>query len=380
MKNSSSFSKVFLLSSCVALSMFAAEKGQSDVQQPKAKPAYPPFAVVLAKPKCVFETSFTGLALQPFANNLDYAAEALPFNYDSGDADPAISPSWVIPVISPDFHFGFDLRVAGIFKDVSSKLMLNWERYHSSDDSASLTVDSINNMIGTFFEIGPDASTYKKGSGKVSFHFDEVNLDYGTIVRFGRRLYTNLFAGVGFGRLVQHRLSTISNLPGTISRTLDVPSEFMGAGPQLGFDFNYKIIKGFQFVGEGRGTLFVGTFKNSTTYSTTSSDLVTLGDQNPNIQTTTVDNKGGIVPGFETKLGLAYKLFFRQHYMFKIEAGYQAQLYLNSIRSIDMGSEVTLGTAGTAVSSTTGVYARTFDRTVSDFALAGPYATVDFAF
>lgn len=375
MNFSSALSRVFVLTACLAVSgsLNAVEKSRSDAQTTVS-----PLAVTLANPKYTFETSFSGLALQPFANNLDYAAEALPFNY--GNAQPAVSPSWVIPTISPDIHFGFDVGIAGVFHGVQSNLMLNWERFHSSGDSNSITVASTNNMVGTFFEIGPDASTYKKGTGTVSFHFDEVNLDYGTFVRFGKQLRMNLFAGVGFGRLVQHISTTISDLSETVIRTIDIPSKFIGAGPQLGFNFNYKIVKGFQFVGATRATLFVGTFKNSTTYSTQSNALVLLGDENPNIQTTTVDNKGGIVPGFEGKLGLAYKYLYRKNYMFNIEAGYQAQLYTGAIRSIDMGSEVALAAAGSVGSSTVGVYARTFDRTVSDFGLAGPYATIDLAF
>lgn len=337
-----------------------------------------PMPVTLTCPEYCFEMNFAGLALQPYANNLDYASEALPFNY--GDSQAAVSPSWVIPTITTDYHFGFDVGIAGMFHGAHSKLMLNWERYHSPTDSGSLTVDSTNNMVGTFFEIGPDASVYKKATGTVKFHFDEVNLNYGTFVQFGDLLQMNFFGGVSFGRIVQHRFTTIADLPERVVRTLDVPTQFTGAGPQLGFDFDYKIQCGFRFVGNARSSLFVGTFKNSTTYSTQSYVLGLLGDQNPNIQTTTVYNKGGVVPGLEGKLGVAYEHLFDGNYWLKVEAGYQAQVYVNAIRSVDMGSEVSLAAAGSVGSAATGVYARTFDRTVSDFALAGPYATLDFGF
>lgn len=358
-----------------ATSAFAAPQKQEAAapQQPETPPH-----VTLMHPNYMFEVSFTGLALQPFANNTDYAAEAIPFNY--GDNLPVLSPSWVIPQISPDFQFAFDVGIAGIFHGANSTLMLNWERMHSSDESASRTVSSSAYMIGPFFEIGPDASVYKTSTGKVNFNFDEVNLDYGTFVQFGKLLRTNFFAGVSFSHIVEHRSTSFASLDGTDKRTLYVPSSFMGAGPQIGMDFNYKIVEGFQFVGTGRASLFVGRFKNSTTFKTYSPDLVSLGNPSPNIQTTTVYNKSGIVPGFEGKLGLAYEVCFGKHYMFKIEAGYQAQIYLNSIRSIDLDSEVDLGTTAAEASQTTGVYARTFGRTVSDFGMAGPYATVDFGF
>jgi hypothetical protein len=334
--------------------------------------------VTLMSPNYTFEVSFSALVLQPFANNLDYSAEALPFNY--GDAQPAVSPDWRIREISPEFHFGFDLGIASIFHGANSNLMLNWERYHSPKDSSSHNVSNANDMIGPFFEIGPDASVYKKAKGKTRFHFDEVNLDYGTFVHLGKSLKMNLFAGVGFARIHQSRFTTFSNEDGSVVRTIKVPSKFIGAGPQIGLDFNYRIVCGFQFVGDARASLFVGNFRNHTTYTTNSNTLVTLGDENPNVQRTSVHKKEGMVPGFEGKLGLAYEVDFCRHYMFKIEAGYQAQIYINSIRSVDMGSEVALGSVGSIGSADTGVYARTFERTVSDFGLAGPYATVSLAF
>ena len=334
--------------------------------------------VSLESPNYSFEASFTALFLQPYANNLDYSAEALPFNY--GDSQPAVSPSWVIPEINPDYHFGFDVGIAGIFHEANSCLMLNWERYHSSDDSNMTTVSSSNNMIGPFFEIGPDASPYKIAKGTTNFKFDEVNLNYGTFVKFGSLLSMNLFSGVSFSQIKQNYLTRFSNLEDSIIRTINVPSKFTGAGPQFGFDFNYTIVQGFQFVGNARASLFVGTFKNNTTFTTTSNALVILGDENPNIQSTSVKNKMGIVPGFEGKLGLAYEFLFSNNYMIKFAAGYQAQIYINSIRSINMGSEVALGSIGSVGSSVIGVYARTFKRTVSDFSMAGPYVTLDLAF
>lgn len=344
-------------------------------------PPTPPDAclVKLGSPCYTFDTVFNALILQSFANNSDYAAEALPFNY--GDAQPAVSPSWAIPVISPGFHFGFDVGINTVFHHAQSSLRANWERYHSSSDTASLDVANTTDMIGPFFQIGPDASFFKKGNGSLSYDFDEVNIDYGSFVYFGNRIETNWFLGVGFLRLVQNRTSRFANLSETIARTLNIPTKFIGAGPQLGFDFNYKIAKGFRFIGNSRATLFVGTFTNSTTFTTSSPDLVTLGDQSPNIQTTSVDDKTGITPGLESKLGFAYEFCYCSNYRFKIEAGYQAQVYINAIRSVDLSSEVPIPNPGASLgSSTLGVYARTFQRTVSDFGMAGPYASVEFAF
>jgi len=360
---------------CTAALVACAHGLMADSMNPQNPPSLMNFctAVFLESPDYCFEASFTGLGLQPLANNLDYAAEAVPFNYGFGL--PVLSPSWVIPEINTDIHFGFDVGIAGTFHGANSSLMLNWERFHSSNDSGTFTVSSSSFMIGPFFEIGPDASVYKTATGQVNFHFDEVNLDYGTFVRFGNRLHLNLFAGASFARLKQHRFTQWSNLEGTTVRTIDIPSKFTGAGPQVGVNFDYRIAEGFQFVGHTRATLFVGTFKNSTTFTTVSPILAALGDP-LNVQSISVFNRTGMAPGFEGKLGLSYECWFGCYNMFKIEAGYQAQVYLNSIRSIDLGSEVALNALGSIGSAVTGVYARSFERTVSDFALVGPYATV----
>jgi hypothetical protein len=363
----------FLLTSALVYADYATESSPMDTMDS----SYRCSDVYLSSPAYCFEVDFQALWMQPTASNLDYAAQANPFDFSV--PVPPISPNWVIHEISPDYHFGFDVGVAGICHGTSSTLALNWERLHTSNDHNSTNPPSTS-MVGPFFEIGPDSSFYKKAKGSVHFHFDEVSLDFGTFVKFGSRLRTNLFAGLGFTRIVQQKQALFSNIAGDIFRTIKIPSKFIGAGPQLGIDFTYRIAKGFQFVGDSRATLFVGRLKNSTTFSSTSPTLTTLGGPNPNIQTTRVDNRTGLVPGFEGRLGFAYDFEFNCRYMFKIEAGYQAQIYLNSIRSIDMGSEVTLSAVATGVAGDSGVYARTFERTISDFSLAGPYLSVSLGF
>lgn len=334
--------------------------------------------VTVQAPPYIFEMYFTALILQPFADNLDFAAQALPYQYGQVESS-AISPSWEIYEMDPDFHFGFDLGVQGFFGSTASSLMLNWERYHSSTDKDSKTVPSSNYMIGPFFEIGPDASDFKKAVGKTHFHFDEINLDYGTFVNLGRRLHTNLFVGLSFGRIKQKLFAKYSNFSGSIVRTINDPSRFEGAGPQFGLDFDYEVYGGLKLVGIGRTSLFVGTFANHTKYSTVSPLLKSDGIQSSD-QSTNVHHKMGVVPGFEGRIGVGYDLPFFQRYLCHFEVGYQAQVYLNSIRSVDLASEVALNAKGSIGSQETGVYARTFKRSIGNFALAGPYLKANFSF
>lgn len=321
--------------------------------------------VFLSSPFHTFEIEGSALYLQPTGGNLHYAAEAQPL--------PLLTPQWKIHEISTDYHFGFDVGIRGIFHDTNSNLALNWEHFHSSD-SAKRTVPA-GNMIGPFFEIGPDSSFFMKARGHAKFDFDQINLDYGIFINFGSRLETNVYAGVSGVRIAQTIHSYFSSLDGTITRSIKVPSSFLGAGPQLGLDFDYRIVDGFHFSGEAAASLFVGRQKNHTKYRSVSPTLAAFGFPfNP--QKTSVHKKTQVVPALEGKLGLSY-FYITCDFMFKIEAGYQAQVYFNAIESFNIGSQVLLPPI---TPNTTGVYARTFEPETSNFALAGPYVMIDFGF
>lgn len=323
--------------------------------------------VFLSSPDYSFAAEFTALILQPSSSRLYYAAEAFPL--------PVPSPNWEIYELHPDYRFGFDVGINGVFHSTNTNLMLNWEHFHSTT-SSSVTVPG-EDMLGPFFTIGPDASPYNIASGKVSFHFEEVSLDYGMFVSFGDRVQTNLFAGVSYAYIKQSLTSNYSSSDGTDTRSISTPSSFSGAGPQAGLSFTYRFIDGFHLVGDAAASLLVGSMKNHTTFKSVSPLLDGLDITPSNTQTTQIAKRTQVVPGFEGKLGLGYTYNFCKHYMFTLEAGYEAQIYLNAIQSTDMGSEVPLNTVEP---TTVGVFARTFQRNLSNFALAGPYVTVNLGF
>jgi hypothetical protein len=334
---------------------------------PKKRQAPPPTAVFLGSPPTTVELSYTSLILQPTAGNLNYAAKADPL--------PAPSPNWVIHDIDTDYTYGFDLGISGNFYHTNTNLSLDWEHFNSHDTASKKLSSS--DVIGPFFEIAPDAIPYKKAHGKVKFNFDQVNLDYGMFVHFGSKLRTNIFAGVGVMQIKQKLESKFSLPSGSIERTIKTPSKFLGAGPRFGFNFSYKIYHGFKLEGGFAADLFVGTLKNHTRYASNSPALAGLGITPPNKQSTTVHKRSQLVPGFEGNLGLAYTKYYSKHMMFRIAAGYQAQIYLNAIQSVDIGSEVI---TPPVTPDTVGVFARTFQRNSSNFALTGPFVNVTLGF
>jgi hypothetical protein len=323
--------------------------------------------VFLSSPNHTVALQFTALFLHPSSDNLHYAAEALPL--------PAPTPNWRIYEIHPDYHFGFDVDLDVIFHKANTNLMLNWEHFHSSDSSSKKVASE--DMLGPFFEIGPNASPYNKAHGKVHFRFDEANVDYGLLVNFGDRMQANLFAGVSYAYIKETLTSKYFSPDDTYTRSIKVPSRFSGAGPQVGFNFSYRIIDGFHLTGDAAASLLVGSMKNHTSYKSVSPELEPLDITPPNKQSTRVTKRTQVVPGLEGKLGLAYSYTFRKHYMISLEAGYEAQIYINALQSVDMGSQVPLNSVTAA---SVGVFARTFQRSLSNFALAGPYITLSLGF
>jgi hypothetical protein len=308
-------------------------------------------AVYLSWQPNTYDIQVSALYLQPSASNLHYVAEA--------ESSSLLTPNWKIRDIKPDYHWGFEVGISRFSHDKSTKTKLNYSYFHSEDE-ASKTV-STQDMVGPFFEIGSDASSYTRAKGHVDFDYNALDLDHGFCINFGDQIRTNFFAGVG-GVSIEQRLRTLfSNSNKTIARRIKSPSKFLGIGPQLGVDFVFDVCSGFQLAGEGVATLLVGNLKNHTSYSSISPALAMAGVRQPNRQSTHVRDRIQVVPAFEGKLGLAYSF----------------ELCNYSIQSVDIGSEIT---TPPVTPDTVGVFARAFQRTLSNFALAGPYLTLNAAF
>lgn len=323
-------------------------------------------ASLFASNDCVtYEVSGGPVLLQPNTSNLYYGAVAHPI--------PLPSPHWESLEILPDYHFGFEVGVKACFDRINARLQLDWERMHSSD-SASKNVPN-NVMVGPYFNIGPDADHYKMAEGHVHHQFDAVNLNFSKQCICCGDFQADFFAGVAFTRIKQTLKSHFSNVEETITRQVEAPTQFMGAGPQFGVDFAYNFCRGFSLTGETSLAMLMGVVKNSTTFLSNSPLLIGLGITPPNKQTTSVPDRTQLVPGYYGKLGLSYTTCCKGH-VTTINLGYQVQAYINAIQSVDMSDEVEVPPFASEV----GVFALGFQRTVSNFLLTGPYFNLDISF
>lgn len=315
-----------------------------------------------------FEGSIAPMWLKPHGSNLDYAVQTFTL--------APLSPSWKVYEVHPDYSLGYDASFKIYFNRCKTWVTLDYQHFHSSN-SAHVVVDDLANRVGPFFEVGPEAAVYKQAHGNASFTLDELNLDYGISFDFCDRLRTSLFGGVSFARVRQTLNNRYSSLDDVFSRSIEVPSNFRGVGPQLGIDFAYKVWECLDVTGSSVGAILIGEQSNHTEFQSFSPNLVKDGQFFGNDQFTHVKERTQSVPVFTQRLGLAYSILFCCCYDLTIEAGYEAKVYFNAIQSVDISSEVV---NVPEPQNSDAVNARTFHRTLSNFVLSGPYLNLSLAF
>ena len=315
------------------------------------------------------------LFLQPNGSNLYFAVQAHPF--DSAITTHIVSPNWFEYEFSPAYHPGFEVGAELLFKNMNMKLTANWEWLHGDDRASQSVTPATMPMIGPIFDIGPNSAEYKDAKATAQFRFDAANLLLSKKVCFGKNLFLNMFAGGTFTRIRQTISSYYSNDGGTVARSITNPSIFTGGGSQFGVDFDFRVAGNFFFTGASSVSMIMGQLQNSTTYKSWTPYLATLGDPQPNVQTTTVPNRSQLVPGFEEKLGFSYDFPFHCGVV-SLKAGYQFQIYLNAVQSFDMISQV-LPSLLTDTPDV-GLFAVAYQRTLSNFILTGPYVNLNVEF
>lgn len=282
-------------------------------------PAYLlPAETDIATRECVFETSFSALALKPLVNNTNFSA-------DSSDESTIYN-------ILPTYQFGFDLGITAYICPLDAKIRLNWERIHTSNKSL----------------INPDSP---ENFTTLRFNFDEINLIYGQQLMYDNHLQGSLYYGISAAHIKALNNPTYSNITEADSLIASM-SSFNGAGIQAGFDFSYDITSHFQLTGEGALSLLAGHLN----YCALTPHLTDDDQDDTTTQATILNNyKTQFVPALRQNIGLAYFLPYGQSNHFKLEVGYQAQVYFNALQS--------------PVAITT-----------SDFALIGPYVSINLGF
>ncbi|MES2273440.1 MAG: Lpg1974 family pore-forming outer membrane protein [Chlamydiota bacterium] len=317
------------------------------------------------------------LYLQPNYTDLYYGASAVGLNSSLPLPAAAASPYWTILEIQPDYHCGFEIGASLLLNCPNVQIEVSWERLHGKDSSSFQTSAADGYMVGPFFDIGPNSAAYKIAEGNVLSHFDEVDLKICKKICFFNNFYTRFFGGASFIRIKQILDSNYSNFANTVSRNIKTNSTFTGAGPQIGLDYNYRIYNTFFFAGSSALSLCMGQMKNSTTYQSFTPELAAIGLSQPNNQAVTIPNRVQLIPAFEQKLGFSY-LATWDCFRAAFEIGYQCQIYVDAVQTMNMASQALPPDAIT--DPDVGEFAVAFEQCNSNFILTGPYASVSVDF
>lgn len=305
-----------------------------------------------------FEFTSAFLYLKPGSGSLEYGTLVSPL--------PPLSPHWENQAIDPDFSPAFQFGTRYMVPETGNDLRTSWTHLNSTD-SASF-VGAPDQFAGPSYLIGPGGNAYNVGSGSVNFRFDTVNFEAGHMWRAGRPFQVRVFGGVQYASIDQTITGTFHDYAGTFRQTNVTDSTFSGAGPRLGVNaqFNGRY---FQFVGDMAVCALIGNQHLSQKFNTISP---TIPGGNP--QTFTSPDATQVVPGLDSRLGSAYSLPLGRG-IFKVEAGYQAAVYVNAINSYSL-TQVTTPPNIQAI----GVFYATAQHQQNNFFAHGPYLSASWAF
>jgi len=329
------------------------------------------------------------LYIQPSSDNLKYAT------FVSG-TQPYYQ-SWHYQEIKPDYHPAFELGFNYAVPCTVYSAGGNWTHLNSNDTSskqASTNTDlSTVEFVAPPYEMSPPVFGIKRADSKVNFDFDGVLLNVAKLVEFDSHLNARFFGGIDILKLNQTVTTTFSDYAGSPPTPYSYPlppdpsfsfktentSKYVGAGPALGMNVQYKIGSGFGILGEFLGLLTAGTIKTEDDFTSTSARLTEIGIGTSHQQITSPDATR-VVFGADGKLGVFYTYQGIAIPNLTIEVGYRMATYVNAISTISPNTLVQPGTVVTTPEFATGTMAIVSTKNTSGaFNFNGPFFNVQIA-
>jgi len=320
--------------------------------------AYPSLVSFGGDTRPRLEVSSALLFLQPGSDSLEYGTRVHPL--------PAPSPHWENQSIRPNFTPAFELGVRYFVPTTGNDIRSSWTHLDSTD-SASFESGPLQ-FAGPPYLIGPGATNYNLGHGSVNFKYDSINFEAGHLFRAGNAFQVRVFGGLQYASINQDLTGSFSDYAGTIRQSNSTNSEFSGAGPRFGVNgqFNRRYL---QIFGDVAAVALVGKQQSQMNFNTTSA---MFPDGNP--QSFSSPNATQIVPGLDTRLGTSYSFPFGRGIL-KIEAGYQAMIYMGAINSYSLTQVATPPVVGGV-----GVFFATAEHLQNNFTAHGPYMSTSWEF
>ena len=304
------------------------------------------------------------LYLKPGAGNLEYGVLVNPL--------PAPSPHWQFQDVDPQYGPAFDVGLQLLVGDTGNDVCVNWTHLNTTDEHSFFGDPT--QFVGPIYEIGPDASAFKLGRGRVHFEYDAVNLDAGVHLTSGGPAEVRLFGGLQYACISQNLASNFQSYDGLSANGNTIDSLFNGVGPRAGMQAQF-FHGDFDFLGQFAGAALIGTMQSRLDFTAISPNQGGNNVVAPNPQSLTSPNMTQIVPAMETRIGGGYSFGGRDCGRFRIEAGYQAAVYFNAINHYNV-SDVVVPSNVQGV----GVFLRTAEHLQSNFTAHGPYLSATWTF
>lgn len=335
------------------------------------------------------EVQLSWLNLKPMSNNYTYA-------YYVAGTQPYFQ-DWHAQTINPAYSSAFELGLLYSVKENVLNANIDWLHLDSRDSTQKrgnqTTQETDIEFVGTPFEMSPPVFGIRHAKANLRYNFDDVALNLERLFSVSDGLMSGkLIGGLNILYLKQNISTTFNELVGaeptpytyplppdpTFSFNIQSISEFAGAGPDIGVQGELALFKGLSLVGTASGSLNVGTLSVQENFKATSAELTRKGIGVSKQQITT-PNKTQVVPGFDGKLGLIYRVKSKQMPDFSVEAGYRLVSYINAISTTSPQTLVQPGDNPGVPEFSTGTMAivsvAQHDR---PFNLNGPYVTLKF--
>ena len=202
------------------------------------------------------------LYLQPHAGNLNYAV------FVSG-TQPYYQ-SWHYQALKPDYSPGFEAGGHYLLPDNIHQASLGWVHLNTRDTSfkqaARTTALSSIEFVSPPFEQSPPVFGIKRADSSVTFDFDSIALNAARLFEPHPKLRARLFGGINVLKIKQKLTTVFSDMvgvPGTdysyalapdpaFSFQLQNTSDYLGVGPDLGFNVAYTVTHGVGILGDFR--------------------------------------------------------------------------------------------------------------------------------
>jgi hypothetical protein len=302
--------------------------------------------------------------LQPIADNMQYGTQVSPL--------PAPSPHWVNQAVAPGLSPGFNVGLRYILPESGNDLRASWTHLNAS--ATDSFVASPTQFAGPPYIIGPDANLYNIGEGYVDFEYDSVNLEMGHLLTDGSPAQVRVFGGVQYARIGEELTGKFSSYNQEYTSQNTNTSLFNGVGPRLGMEAG--VVRGrFDLLGQIAGSALVGRQENRLDFATVAPNLPNLGITPPNEQSIVSPNATRVIPSIDSKLGAGFTIPMQNGSIVRVEAGYQAAVYINAISQYAI-SDVVLPPNVQEI----GVFLESAYHDHNNFAVHGPYASASWVY